>query len=306
MWHTYDRVDFKKLEADNLKIAEGLYKSQDGKKLFLVNSFPEGTPFYDLSDPHRELGLDPKRVFYHPFLGKEASLVKAEVTSFLTKGYNAKQTPVMLYRVEKGSLYSFLFDGRIDARLVSKQEELHKLLPKEMQGEESFLLPLNVYYFRCPVCHHLTLTRRFQNDICIECGWEDDGFMDDDDNAYSGPNYCSRRQYRYGYLNKKAENPLYHWFQPLWRESNERRFLALVMRKARLSRGSDEPPLSEEETFFMEDSLAHGSYSDLQKEILLSGGDISLPRAKEVLHGRLDDKEMMAMIERNRANFASK
>lgn len=60
----------------------------------------------------------------------------------------------------------------------------------KMEGP-TFSHPMPTNRFECPCCGTPTLEERGAHEICEECGWEDDG-QDDDDNdpedIWGGPN----------------------------------------------------------------------------------------------------------------------
>ena len=52
--------------------------------------------------------------------------------------------------------------------------------------------------YTCPCCGEKTLSTQGEYDICSNCGWEDDGIMDE--KKYSNPNHMTLKQGRKNYL----------------------------------------------------------------------------------------------------------
>ncbi len=44
-------------------------------------------------------------------------------------------------------------------------------------------------YYTCPCCGYPTLSERGGYEICVLCGWEDEGFDDPEADSLGGPNY---------------------------------------------------------------------------------------------------------------------
>lgn len=141
--------NFESLKADNEKIADDLYKTKNGTKLFFINRFKTGTDLFRLADPHIEnSSLD--YVFYHIFIGNDAKRVEKIVNEFIITGYDKKEYSVKLFRKEKQKFYSYGY-GKIVSELIKKQEELKNLFSEQIREKDIFIVPLSVLYFECPV-----------------------------------------------------------------------------------------------------------------------------------------------------------
>ena len=56
-------------------------------------------------------------------------------------------------------------------------------------SQENVFAPAETGPYTCPCCGHRTLGERGAYEICVECGWEDDGQDDHDSGAIrGGPN----------------------------------------------------------------------------------------------------------------------
>ncbi len=196
------------LEKENEKVCEGLYRSKSNDALFFVNSFQEGSELYALSDPHKE-GKDYDYVFYHAFLGEDAKKARKAIEEFLSKGYDSKEASIRLYRAGPERLFSYGY-GTINRFLLSKQEDPKELLPEGIRSKGCFLVPLSIYRFACPVCGRKTLEQRGMNEICSECGWEDDA---EDDESWESPanGEATIKESRQSYLRAKLKDPNYNW-----------------------------------------------------------------------------------------------
>lgn len=108
-------------------------------------------------------------------------------------------------------------EGHICLKDLDNEEIKNNYLPDELKNTETFVLPLKRYAFCCPVCGHRTLGRRGYYEICVECGWEDDGSTTEDDPGMiggflPGPNGdYTLSSYRKEYLKKKEKDPNYSW-----------------------------------------------------------------------------------------------
>ena len=195
-----------------VKVTDDLRLTEDGKKLAIINSFEKGTALYDLSDPHAETGDKGEFVFYHVFSGEAAAAAERSIESFISNADLKEGRSVTLFRKEPDSLFSYAY-GYICTELLRNQSGLRSVLPAETAVEERiYILPLKRFMFRCPVCGQRTLPERGMFEICTECGWEDEGMDDDDEEPGFGPNGdYTIRQYREEYLKLKAENPDYKW-----------------------------------------------------------------------------------------------
>ncbi len=202
--------NFESLKADNEKIADDLYKTKNGTKLFFINRFKTGTDFFRLADPHIE-NSSHDYVFYHIFIGNDAKRVEKIVNEFIITGYDKIEYSVKLFRKEKQKFYSYGY-GKIVSELIKKQEELKILFPEQIRAKDIFIVPLSVLYFECPVCRNKTLRYRGMCEICPECGWEDEGDDNEDELLYGANGETSIRSYREKYLKRKKQNPDYKWW----------------------------------------------------------------------------------------------
>ena len=106
-------------------------------------------------------------------------------------------------------MYSF---GYICKSILGNQEELSSLITKtNTDCKDVFILPLKRYMYKCPVCGHRTLQYRDCYKICVECGWEDEGIDDEEEESFGANGDYTIRQYREKYLKLKAEDPDYSW-----------------------------------------------------------------------------------------------
>lgn len=210
MWFdgTY-KENFTEFTEKNEKIAHGLYAPKGENRLFFVNDFKKGTPLFEASDPHKE-NRSAEYVFYHVFFGEEATRVKKAILRFVAEGHDKKERSVKLFRKENDDFFSYGY-GRIVSHALGKGKILRAALPSGLKESEAFVVPLNVFYFQCPVCRSRTLEYRGAYEICEECGWEDEG-VDDEDELFFGANgEITIREYREKYLKRKRENPDYRW-----------------------------------------------------------------------------------------------
>jgi hypothetical protein len=60
--------------------------------------------------------------------------------------------------------------------------------------------------FQCPCCLHFTLHERSSYEICPVCFWEDDGWLDEDEE--SGPNHITMGEGRESYKAIGSCDPL--------------------------------------------------------------------------------------------------
>ena len=188
----------------------------NGKKtrMAIINWYKEGTPLYELSDPHAERDSDV--AFQQPFLfvfsDEDAEKAEAFIREFVDKGHADAPETITLFRWETTRLYDFAH-GIILGEELKEQEHLKSMLPENLQSHgKMFILPVKRYMYECPVCGHRTLRERGEYDICVECGWEDGYvFGGDEEDDYNLANATCMRTYREDYLRHKAENPNYRW-----------------------------------------------------------------------------------------------
>ncbi len=204
------------------KICRGLFLSDDGKRLAIVNDFEENTPFYKASDPKREEDFSEKNVFYHVFAGEDGVKARAATEEFIKTADLKDSDSVLLLRKDPDRLFAY-GNGHICLSLL----EITAALADGVSDGSVFILPLMLYFHRCPVCGKRTLSERGMFEICAECGWEDEGIDGEDEEPVFAPNGdCTIREYRKKYFEFKAEDPLYsRWGDCLKRkkENKEKR-----------------------------------------------------------------------------------
>ena len=165
-----------KLEKEYPKVlAKDLRQSANGLRLALINHFEDGDPLLDLTDPKTDEDEYGKHVFYHTFIGHDATAAKDAFTAYFEMGNHLWPDNLVLLRQEGDRLFEYGF-GHVCRPLLERQEELQRLLPEGFVREQDvFMLPLKRYMYSCPVCWERTLPYRGDCIICPECGWEDDG-----------------------------------------------------------------------------------------------------------------------------------
>ncbi len=191
-----------------VKANDDLWFSRDMRRLVLINSFVKDSALYALSDPHAERNDCGEYVFYHAFLDKDAKSARERLHTFLSLFDPRDCKSVSLLRREDGRLLQYA-NGHISLSRVKNQRALQSLLPDPLpQRAKAFVLPLNRFMHKCPVCGIRTLTHRGQFEICPECSWEDAGVDGEDEESFFCVNgdYTIRR-YRDWYLKKKAADP---------------------------------------------------------------------------------------------------
>lgn len=202
----------KKLKAKYpIVITEELRASEDESAIALINRFSEDTPLDALADPHMDLSYHQQMPFYHPFFGDDAEKAREFISRFVAAGHGINAYEIQLVRQYPDRLYEYSY-GEICTTLLPCADELTGLLPEELRNGRVFVLPLKVYRFACPVCGTRSLQYRGVNDICDECGWEDEGTDDEDEDTTPNGDYTIRT-YREKYLKLKKENPNYSWYK---------------------------------------------------------------------------------------------
>ncbi len=195
-----------------VKICKGLCFNEDHTKMALINSFPEGNALFVLADPHAE-DEDAETVFYHVFMGADASKAADTVKRFVES--DAAKEPENFELMREGPEGFFMYAyGHICLPLLDKQDALRKLLPEDLQEKNDvFVLPLKRHLYRCPVCGMRSLLYRGMFEICPQCGWEDEGIDDEDEEPCFCPNgeYTIREYREEVYLPLKKANPGYRW-----------------------------------------------------------------------------------------------
>ena len=219
----YDGTD--KLKMDVLKktypvyISDDLRMSEDKKSIVIINSFEVDSNLYNLADPKAE-NHDPGYVFYHVFVGPQAKEVENAINDFV-KDYDYKDGKcIKLVRMEKSEngiteLFQY-YNGYICLSLLKNQDALKSIVSEKHIdiNQPMFILPLKKFMHRCPVCKKRTLQYRGMYEICLDCGWEDEGFdeEDDDELTIGGPNGdYTIKEYREEYLKLKEDDPNYKW-----------------------------------------------------------------------------------------------
>ena len=204
---TENYTEEKLFKAYPKKICRGLFLSDDGKRLAIVNDFEENTPFYKASDPKREEGFSEKNVFYHVFAGEDGAKARAATEEFIKTADLKDSDSVLLLRKDPDRLFAY-GNGHICLSLL----EITAALADGVSDGSVFILPLMLYFHRCPVCGKRTLSERGMFEICAECGWEDEG-IDDEDEITHGPNgSISLKQFRAKYQKLKSKDPNYSWY----------------------------------------------------------------------------------------------
>lgn len=186
-------------------ITDDFRATQDNSKIAIINSFTEEDPRLELSTPD----LTGERCFYHVFNKSDAQKAKDFITHFLKSGYGTQAKEVDLFRIEKKNVFEYSY-GIILPELTGNQAALIQNLPDALKDKEVFILPLKVFRYPCPVCGNRTLQWRGMDDICTECGWEDDG-TDDEDEITTPNGGDTIRSYRTKYRKLKKDNPDYKW-----------------------------------------------------------------------------------------------
>ncbi len=214
-WY-YGTDDFtlEKLEKEfPVAITPNLRMSEDRKRLAVINDYLEGADLYKLADPKIDQDEQGKHIFYQTFFGRDAAAAKATVEAFLSETKEDGES-ILLLRRDPDRLCSYSH-GHICTELLSKQAGLRNLLKSTSRGaSEVFMLPLQRFMYRCPICGRRTLETRNRYDICDECGWEDEPWMEESIYDASSANHgFSMAEYRERYLHKKAGNPNYTWWK---------------------------------------------------------------------------------------------
>ena len=212
---TFDKTDRELQEAFPNRITDDLWTNEDESKIALINRWAEEDPLYSLADPHMEeepgSPLEEPIVFYHVFVGEESKKAQELIARFIAAGHGTHAEELLLIRHEADRLFEYS-EGEIALDFVKKQAELSNLLPEELKDKQTFILPLMAYRYSCPVCGYRTLSCRGMFEICIECGWEDEGIDDEDEQPVFGPNGDDTiREFRKKYLALKKKDPNYHW-----------------------------------------------------------------------------------------------
>ncbi len=196
-----------------MTVTKNLRQSEDGKKIAILNDFPEGTQEYRLADPKAEEDDRGKHVFFHAFFGKDAIEAKRMIRSFLTNEADSNSESIMLFREEPNRLFSYA-KGYICRKMLQDQNKLRTMFQGKAPAEEVFVLPLKRYMHQCPVCRQRTLLYRGVCEICQECGWEDDGTDNENERPFLAHNdELTIKEYREQYLKRKAANPSYAWYK---------------------------------------------------------------------------------------------
>lgn len=199
-----------KVEAEYpIKVTEDLRANADKSQIALINRFTKNDFRLDMAAPRMDK-KDSNETFYHVFIGDDARYARNFFTAFLASGYGTKAKDVDLFRQESNRLFEYAY-GEIPAGQANNQETLESMLPKQMKSDDVYILPLRVFKYPCPVCGNKTLQWRGMFDICDECGWEDDG-TDNEDEETSPNGNDTIRTYRMKYMKLKQENPSYKWF----------------------------------------------------------------------------------------------
>ena len=200
-----------------VKIADDLRVSGDGKRIAIINRFEYGTELSDLADPKADEG-NPDHEFYHVFTGKDADTARRAIEDFVSHNTDDDGESITLLRADPDRTFMYSY-GHICTKLLNEQEKLRTLVTGVSADENIFVLPLKRYMFKCPVCGKRTLQYRGVNDICTECGWEDEGSDDEDEETGANGDYTIRT-YRKKYLELKANDPGYTWWSQFKHNDN--------------------------------------------------------------------------------------
>ena len=63
----------------------------------------------------------------------------------------------------------------------------------------------------CPICRKHTFTSEGNNDICPQCGWENDSTMNKNPSYSGGANDLCQNEFKIRYEYYVKQNPKYHW-----------------------------------------------------------------------------------------------
>ena len=191
-------------------VTPNLRLSEDRKKLAVINDYEKGTELYELSDPMAEKDFHGQHVFMQAFTGADAAAARRAVEDFLPKVDAEEGNSIFLFRKDSDQLFQYSF-GHVCTKLMDRQEDLRSMIVRTpMEDDDVFVLPLKRFMHKCPVCGFRSLQYRHYYDICVECGWEDEGVWDEDDPSSANYGY-SIKEYREDYLQCKANDPNYTW-----------------------------------------------------------------------------------------------
>ena len=206
---TFDITDEELAAKYPVAITSDLHSSDDGSKMALICRFTDGDYRFSLADPHVE--KEGQTLFYHVFIGDDARAARKFINRFIATGHGINGNEIDLIRFDADSGNMFIYsEGEICIDLIDGQLALLELLPESERTNDVFVLPLKRYLYHCPVCRRRTLMYRGMYDICVQCGWEDDGT--DDEDKETGPNGdFTIRTYRENYLKIKNSDMNYHW-----------------------------------------------------------------------------------------------
>jgi len=166
-------MNFNEFIQDKTKITNNLFIDKQKNRLLFINDLKEDSPLMSFTDPHAE-NHDYTYVFYSFFFDKEQKELKEVITEFDKKEIIDDTPIISLYRKEEDKFFWYGY-GRIVSHLLYEQEKLKAMLPNTIDTDNVFIVPLNMYYFECPVCHNRTLHERGMWEICYKCWWEDEG-----------------------------------------------------------------------------------------------------------------------------------
>ena len=194
-----------------IRINSDIYQSGDLKSIAIVNCFEEGTSLYELADPKMERRTCDFDIFYHVFTGENAICALKAISEHIKTHSNETSKDITLFRYEDGVYFEY-GNGHICRSLIRNQEKLRVILPEDMKSKPFYVLPLKIYLHKCPVCDKRSLVWRGMFEICEECGWEDEGIDDPDEEPSFGPNGdYTIRQYREIYHKLKEMDSNYRW-----------------------------------------------------------------------------------------------
>lgn len=221
LW-TIKTENFDNVILDNIRAAK------DGRALLVIddreNVAKELKPYYDAVTDE---DYDNIPAFSVMFTGNDADVARQTVTDFLKSAPEGDEDAGLILAVrDTDGVYPCAHLTFAGDSPELQEEQRRKAGVGE--DEKAWFLPLRVMLSECPVCHKRRLFRRYYNEICGECGWEDDPSdldthpelldengvpipTDDYDGYLAGANNLPIDVFRYYYLELKKEKPDYTW-----------------------------------------------------------------------------------------------
>lgn len=171
---TYNK-NYEDFKSKNIKIADNLYYDEKNKMLSFVNDIDEDSSLYSFTDPKVE-EKDYTSVFYHFIFGSDINKAKEFIIDFDKIKIEEGNPHIDLYKKEKDDFYWY-GNGRIVSHLLNNQDKLTSMLPNNIEKDNVYIIPLNMYYFICPICYHRTQQNINFYGICNECGLDSGGLL---------------------------------------------------------------------------------------------------------------------------------